>query len=324
MVTIGILSFTVFAQSKTGGAKKVLNASITMDGLLNESVWSNADVLLNKYVIEATSQYIIVGAALGGNSDASTEFVCVWDDVGFYVGSWNKDDIHQAIKCKYLESAYSAYVDDSHEYFIANDFASAYTSSPTQGSQEEVGFNEENGHLYGGIWGGQYLPQGPPTEKFGETNLTMDEWIAYGWDCWVASSDGINFTAENMWTWAGCFMHKIGSKTAGDDVAFDIGLNDNDGTANAADCAMRWSGLTHQTATGYLHWAKITLEGLITVGILPQHNTKNIKTRNSAIGSAISYDILGRRINKSNIADYKGVIFTVNKNNENTKRIVLK
>jgi hypothetical protein len=250
------------------------------------------------------------------DADASGDFVLIWDNVGFYFGSWLTDDIHNAQMCKFLETANDAYQDDAHEIYLNVSYSDA-VGGGTLGSQDVLGLNEE-GILYAGLWGASGLNGGPPVGTWGNCNLTIEQFrTQYGWDANYSSSDGVNFTVESMWTWSGSFLQKIGTKAVGTDVGFDVSLCDNDGAVGAADGVLQWSGLPNSNAQ---HWCQITLaddDSPIKTNIVARDN---MKTSNAAA----SYDLLGRRINSRTMANYKGVVFTIDKTTNNAKQIVLR
>ena len=296
-----LMVFGAFAQDKETTAQKV--TGLTLDGNLDEGFWSTGA----KESIVPDFLTIDVGSADDEN-DCSADFVMVWDNVGVYCGSWFHDDIHNVTKSNSEATANYAWMDDGHEWWINGDFDDFWNDGEApyfgdNGWQMSKGWNFSGGQAQN-LYAAYFKDFGTGETK--AKSATMDYMRGEGFDCQYTSDDGVNFTIETQWKWAGNFMANMGTPTTGKELAFNLGVNDNDGSASF-DCAMRWTGMDHNDFQG---WGKVTLAD--GSGISPKARVV-LMPENQKIAGV--YDILGRKIQRVS-GGRTGVYFKMLKNSD--------
>jgi hypothetical protein len=113
-------------------------------------------------------------------------------------------------------------------------------------------------------------------------------------------------------------MNQKGSGANGDEMAFNIAANDNDGTTDGTYMYMRWTGGDHQNVDG---WGKVTLKG---------NSSKIIPVKVSSLKSIGNqevkgiFDIYGRKINAGSAKKLAGIHFIVKNDGKSVKQIVLR
>lgn len=255
--------------------------SIVVDGYLDEPVWKHA----KKIEIKHDIGMMLTDGSVVSHDDASTEFVLLWDDEGFYCGTWNKDDIHNAPWTEQPGMVYQSWKDDGHEWWISRDFNDVWEdASPlyygTTGWQIWKGWVWENAapkdlHI-------AYRNDDPPISTTTFALRQKGFWGPY------TSVDGIDFTTESQWSWSGFFLGSIGTPSAGKELGFNLGLTDNDG----GDMAAAWLRWATGNCCTYQGWGKVTLsDEPAGIARTRMFSAAPVSTRSSAM-----YDVLGRQL----------------------------
>jgi hypothetical protein len=137
-----------------------------------------------------------------------------------------------------------------------------------------------------------------------------------GFDTPYSTVDGTNFQCEASFKWSGDLMNQKGSAANGDELAFNIAVNDNDITKTMY---MRWTGGDHQNVDG---WGKVTLKGQQGQKIIPV-KVSMIKSIGNQEKKGI-FDIYGRKIKAGNNQKLPGIHFIVKNDAKTVKQIVIK
>lgn len=257
--------------------------SITVDGRLDEGVWAGATKIQMRHDIGNQ----LTNGSVDDHNDLSTDFALLWDDEGFYCGSWRTDDIHNAVWGNQAGVAASkAWMDDGHEWWINFDFNDVWEdASPYYYGQ--FGFQV----LEGFFW-----ENGAPSDMYvthasdaGVVSQSVAEMKEQGFYAPYSSADGINFQCEAQFKWSSFLLGSMATPSAGRELAFNIGSQDNDG-GDAAQGYIRWSEGSHLSYQG---WGKVTLSAEAVGNRRLRMSPAVMK---GGLGRSSVYDILGRRI----------------------------
>lgn len=282
-LVIGVIMLTMvvaFNLSAQVTADATRATGIVVDGKLDEAVWAGATK--NKMRHDIGTQ--LTDGSVDSESDLSTDFCLVWDDVGFYCGSWRTDDIHNTVWGNQPGVANKAWMDDGHEWYVSFDFNDVWedASPPYYG---QFGFQ---------VWEGFFWENGAATDMYvsyrndnGPTMATVAELQEQGFYAPYHSNDGINFTCEAQFKWSSFFLGSMSTPSAGKELGFNMSAQDNDG-GEMGEGWLRWTGAAHS----YQCWGKITLQD--NVGIRPVRLSPIAISKTRMAGNA--FDILGRRI----------------------------
>jgi hypothetical protein len=148
--------------------------------------------------------------------------------------------------------------------------------------------------------------------------VTTDVAKQKGFDVPYSTVDGTNFQCEASFKWAGDLMNQKGSGANGDELAFNIAVNDYD-ASDGTVMYMRWTGGDHQNVDG---WGKVTLKG----GSGSKINPVKVSTLKSIGNQEIKgiFDIYGRKIKAGNAGKLPGIHFIVRNDAKTVKQMVIR
>jgi hypothetical protein len=322
LCTVGLavlfVVFNGFSMYKACDAAWV--SGVTIDGNLSEPCWATlkADQTVLQ-TVRSIPEQIDVGAATD-DADCSADFVCAWDAENFYIASWFYDDKHGAAFGLDEVNALNCWSDDSHEWWINIDYADIVNDqSPeyfgTYGWQMMQCFNLDNGvparHAMA-----YYHDEMGTSVGYG---VTTDVAKTKGFDVPYSTVDGTNFQCEASFKWSGDLMNQKGSGANGDELAFNLGVNDWDPDPNGSNLYMRWTGGDHQNVDG---WGKVTLKGQLVGEIIPVKVSTLKSIGNQEVRGI--YDIYGRKINARNAERLPGIHFIVRNDAKTVKQMVIR
>jgi hypothetical protein len=317
LVGLSVLMFVLPALSQKKACNATLVSGVTLDGKLNEPIWTTlkSDTAL-KQVVLPKPQYLDGGSA-DNNADCSSDFVLAWDNTNFYCASWFYDDLHYTPNSDSASTAFFCWSDDSHEWWIDADYADIATDKTPEyfgktGYEIMQGFNMKAG-IPKRVAAAYYHGEGMVGYA-----ATTDTMVKKGFDAPYTTVDGINFQSEAAFNWSGDFMSKKGCGKPGDQLAFNLGVNDNDSTARTGYAYMRWTGGDHQNPDG---WGKVTLTG---------EKTKIAPVKVSMVKASAYqeikgiFDIYGRKIIERNGQQLPGVHFIAKNDAKTVKQIIIR
>ncbi len=304
LAVMGILvPSVVLGQARFITASKVGSGQITIDGVLDEYCWTHA----TPEVIGADRVFV---GTVDDDADCCGDFVALWSDQGLYIGTHFNDDIHNAINSQYRDAANIAYDDDGIQYVLNNDFDAAIALGARNWSPVRGFGNLDPTQQNCGWWG----PDDGSGKGWSTGMAAPEEARAMGWDEVFTSQDGLSYTSECLFTWAGIFMENVGSKNEGQGIAFGMFLTDNDG-GFTSEGYLSWTGL-RAPGPNNEGWGKIILGA--TAGISP---TSTVKPA-SQVRTNRTFDLLGRRISPiSNRSPANVIVFTMNKNGKTVRQL---
>lgn len=247
-----VLAAHVWAQAPNVTAKFVAPRAIMVNGEISESAWSNA----TWHSILPNEIQTVCGSANGRN-DISASFAALWDSTGLCVATKFCDDIHNAPWSTQSGLAHHSWKDDGMQWWVNFDFEDAWADATPP-------YFGQHGWI---AWKGLAWKGGVPNDRYvtyrndnSPVTATVSKMKANGFYAPYHSNDGINFECEAQFRWSSPMMGATGTPSAGKEIAFNMSVNDNDGTDMLA-CMLSWTGGTHNQYQG---WGKITLEGNAT------------------------------------------------------------
>lgn len=222
-----------------------------MDGKLDEACWAN----VTKIRIDSSK---IIDGVVNGNADCYADVALLWDSVGFYIGVWFSDDIHNAPNSVYIDAANSGYNDDGVYLLFDYSYSDAKRDStdPFYGDSGVClvkGFGNSDPYVQ---YAGEWDDDDGSGKGWSTRQLTVNEQKAIGWHSTFTTSDNKAYQFESQFRW-GTYVTGNGSIPPFlKEMGLNIVVSDND-----AGSSRQGRMSTSSLANGHSQnaWCKVTL-----------------------------------------------------------------
>jgi hypothetical protein len=315
LVLVGLLTFlltlSVFGQVREVDAGKAIG--IAVDGVI-DAAYGGSVINISTSTVDDYEGYI------ESDQDASATVYLAWDDNRFYI-ALNSIDDQNATPGYDLSGAEEAYADDAAEIYFSKDYNNIMTdqNKPYFGDYSYQFIPVFKASAFD-VWYGHETGGGATS-----SHQTVAISALSGAALNINSVTATNYIIEMSVDFSGPFLGI--SPTEGTEIAFNIGINDNDGSgAGIRDGILRWMYPDCWNNIGAdVSWGKVILaatgSGDNNTGIFQRAVHLMPSTQSEIIGE---YDIFGRKLDRATAAHWAGIRIFMTKDNLAKKAIILK